>query len=255
MQATSIEPVSEKPKKRTSLWDALLYILCGFGLFTASGWLAGLVLGEQTDTLLFSVWVYVSNILFLGGTALTLGAARGKLSLAEIGLVPPRWRWTWIGVAVGLVLLLLPVRGGLGLLVEYLLNGNMDSLMARSQLIQPEGTTWFSFLLTLLFVGVLVPLSEELFFRGAIYTTLRDHLPVWAAVLISSVIFGLGHADSLGVVAASFVMGVVNAIVFEKTRSIWVPVAIHAANNSLAIILVYLASYLVKMLPAFPALP
>jgi len=34
-----------------------------------------------------------------------------------------------------------------------------------------------------------------------------------------------------------------------------VPVAIHAANNSLAIILVYLAAYLVKLLPALPALP
>jgi len=100
-----------------------------------------------------------------------------------------------------------------------------------------------------------VPISEELFFRGAIFTVLRDHWPVWAAVLISSALFGLGHADSLGVVAASFVMGVVNAIAFEKTRSIWVPVAIHAANNSLAIILVYLAAYLAKMLPALPALP
>jgi membrane protease YdiL (CAAX protease family) len=255
MQATPIEPIPEKTVKRSSLWDVLWYILCGFGLFTVAGLLLGFLMHCKTGSLLYSVLVYVSNVLFLGGTALVMGAGRGKFSLAEIGLVPPRWRWTWLAVAVGLVLLLLPVRGGLGLLVEYLLNGNMDSLMARSQLIQPEGTTWFSFLVTLLFVGILVPLSEELFFRGAIFTTLRDHLPAWAAVLISSTLFGLGHADSLGVVAASFVMGVVNAIVFEKTRSIWVPVAIHAANNSLAIILVYLAAYLVKLLPALPALP
>jgi membrane protease YdiL (CAAX protease family) len=255
MLATPVEPTPEKTVKRSSLWDLLWYILCGFGLFTAAGTLLGLWLHDEAGSLLFSVLVYVSNVLFLGGTARVLGAGRGKFTLAEIGLVPPRWRWTWLAVAVGLVLLLLPMRGGLGLLVEYLLNGNLDSLAARSQLIQPAGTDALSFGLTLLFVGILVPISEELFFRGAIFTVLRDHWPVWAAVLVSSALFGLGHADSLGVVAASFVMGVVNAIAFEKTRSIWVPVAIHAANNSLAIILVYLAAYLAKMLPALPALP
>jgi membrane protease YdiL (CAAX protease family) len=68
-------------------------------------------------------------------------------------------------------------------------------------------------------------------------------------VLISALIFGLGHFDTLGVVAASFVMGVVNALVLEKTRSIWVPVVIHAANNSLAVILVYAAAWLAQLIP------
>jgi len=133
--------------------------------------------------------------------------------------------------------------------VEYLVNGNLESLALRSQIVQPQGAGWLSFVVTLLFVGILVPISEELFFRGAIYTWLRERASMWPAVLISAALFGLGHFDSLGVVAASFVMGAVNAVVFEKTRSIWVPIAIHAANNSLAVILVYLATLLVKMLP------
>lgn len=255
MEAIPTDPINENRARRSNGWDLALYILCGFGLFTLAGGLVGLFLGEQTDSLLYSTLVFLFNVIFLGGTALVMGAGRGKFSLREIGLVPPRWKWSWLALAIALVLLLLPVRGGLGLLVEYLLNGNLDSLTMRSQLILPEGSGWLSFTVTLLFVGILVPLSEELFFRGAIYTWLRDHAPVWVAVLVSSVLFGLGHADSLGVVAASFIMGVVNALVFEKTRSIWVPVAIHAANNSLAVILVYLAALLAKLVPGLQGLP
>ena len=100
MQATPIEPIPEKTVKRSSLWDVLWYILCGFGLFTVAGLLLGFLMHGKTGSLLFSVLVYVSNVLFLGGTALVMGAGRGKFSLAEIGLVPPRWRWTWLAVAV-----------------------------------------------------------------------------------------------------------------------------------------------------------
>ncbi|GAP13757.1 predicted metal-dependent membrane protease [Longilinea arvoryzae] len=249
MEANPIEPRSDTPRRRTNAWDLVIYLVCGFGLFTAAGIVVGYFWGSQTNSLLYSVMVFAFNLVFFGGTALVMGVGRGKFSLEEIGLCPPRWKWSWLGLAVALVVLLLPVRAGLGVLVEYLLRGNLDSLMLRSQLVQPVGADWLSFGVTLLFVGILVPFSEELFFRGAIYSWLRDRSPVWVSVLISAALFGLGHADSLGVVASSFVIGVVNALVFEKTRSIWVPVVIHAANNSLAIILVYLASALVKLMP------
>ncbi len=249
MDAQPIEPKTNPVPRRSNAWDLVIYLVCGFGLFTLAGNVLVYFIGNQTKTLIYSALVFTLNLIFFGGTALVMGAGRGKFSLAEIGLRPPRWKWSWLGLALALVILLLPIRSGLGLLVEYLLKGNLDSLALRSQLVQPVGADWLSFGVTLLFVGILVPFSEELFFRGAIYTWLRDRAPVWVSVLVSAALFGLGHADSLGVVAASFVIGVANALVFEKTRSIWVPVVIHAANNSLAVILVYLASALAKMIP------
>lgn len=249
MEAQPIEPKTSTPPRRSNGWDLVIYLVCGFGLFTLAGIVVGYFWGDQTNNLLYSVLVFTFNLIFFGGSALVMGAGRGKFTLEEIGLRPPRWKWSWLGLSLALVVLLLPIRGALGVLVEYLLRGNLDSLMLRSQLVQPAGADWLSFGVTLVFVGILVPLSEELFFRGAIYTWLRDRSPVWVSVLVSAALFGLGHADSLGVVAASFVIGVVNALVFEKTRSIWVPVVIHAANNSLAVIMVYLAAALAKLLP------
>jgi membrane protease YdiL (CAAX protease family) len=249
MDVQPIEPNPDPPARRSNGWDLLIYIGCGFVLFSLASYAAGYLLKVQTSTLLYSTLIYIFNLIFLGGTALVMGVRRGRFTLEEIGLRPPRWKWAWLWLALGLVILLLPVRAGLGLLVEYLFHGNLDSLSARSQIILPETASWLSFLVTLFFTGILVPFSEELFFRGAIYSWLRDRTPVWVAVLISALIFGLGHFDTLGVVAASFVMGVVNALVLEKTRSIWVPVVIHAANNSLAVILVYLAAWLAQLIP------
>jgi len=250
MDVRSSEPNADNPiVRRSNIWDLAIYLICGFGLFSAAGAVAGKLLGANAKGLLFNSIIFIFNLIFLGGTALVLGAGRGRFTLEQIGLRPVRWKRGWLVLALGLVVLLLPVRGALGLLVEYLVNGNLESLALRSQIVQPQGAGWLSFVVTLLFVGILVPISEELFFRGAIYTWLRERASMWPAVLISAALFGLGHFDSLGVVAASFVMGAVNAVVFEKTRSIWVPIAIHAANNSLAVILVYLATLLVKMLP------
>jgi membrane protease YdiL (CAAX protease family) len=54
-------------------------------------------------------------------------------------------------------------------------------------------------------------------------------------------IFGLGHFDTLGVLISSFIMGIVIAIAYERTKTLWLPVAIHAVTNGGSIILLYLA--------------
>jgi membrane protease YdiL (CAAX protease family) len=41
---------------------------------------------------------------------------------------------------------------------------------------------------------------------------------------------------------------VLNAWLFERTRSIWVPVTVHVVNNGLAFILLYLALAAQKLL-------
>jgi membrane protease YdiL (CAAX protease family) len=105
-------------------------------------------------------------------------------------------------------------------------------------------------LLNLIGAGLLVPIAEELYFRGLLYGWLKTRLGFWLRVLISSAIFGLAHFDSIAVVASSFVLGMVNAVAYEKSKSLWLPIAIHMVTNSAAIILLYLAMVLVQFMPA-----
>jgi hypothetical protein len=65
---------------------------------------------------------------------------------------------------------------------------------------------------------------RELFFRGALSPgspALRCGWPLASAIL------AWPHHDTAAVVAASFVIGLVNAYLFERTRSIWVPITVH----------------------------
>ena len=96
-----------------------------------------------------------------------------------------------------------------------------------------------NFLVSLLIIAVLVPISEELYFRGLLYRWFRLRFRLWPAVLLSSLLFGLAHYDSLAVVISSFVLGVVNALAMERTKSIWVPIVMHAVTNGVAVAVMY----------------
>ena len=86
-------------------------------------------------------------------------------------------------------------------------------------------------------VVVVAPFSEEIFFRGFMFTGLRRRLPFIVAALISASIWGLFHftgAGSWGVVLQLSVFGVILAWLYERTGSIWPTIGVHALNNLLA---------------------
>ncbi|MGQ0604215.1 MAG: lysostaphin resistance A-like protein [Anaerolineales bacterium] len=233
--------------------DLVLYLVGGFGSFLALSIAVGFLAGENRTLALAGAGL--ANFICLAGTVYVFGIRRGRLSWAGLGLFPPRWRWLWLLLIAALTLALLPVRALVALLTLWLVEGNFDSLQARSDLLTPEFSL-IGFTITFLFVGILAPISEELFFRGALYGWLAARYRVWIAVLVSSTLFGLAHFDSLGVVVSSFIMGVMIALVYEYTRSLWAAIAIHVLNNSLAVLLLYAVLALLKLFPQFqPASP
>ena len=87
--------------------------------------------------------------------------------------------------------------------------------------------------------GFAVPFGEELIFRGIFYKMLRERWGVWPGVLISSLVFGAIHGD-LAVGLTAFLLGILLALVFEYSRSLWTSILVHALNNSVKIGLLYL---------------
>ncbi len=84
--------------------------------------------------------------------------------------------------------------------------------------------------------GLVVPLGEELLFRGVGYGALRRYGRVVAAVA-TAVVFALAHGVNV-VFAAALVLGLLNAALYERTRSIWPCVAAHATFNLISFALV-----------------
>lgn len=87
--------------------------------------------------------------------------------------------------------------------------------------------------LTLLAAAVLVPVCEEIMFRGVIFGALWRRVTLWAAVVISAATFAMIHMELVYLLPVG-VLGGVCAVSFARTRSLLVPVGIHVLNNLVA---------------------
>jgi membrane protease YdiL (CAAX protease family) len=92
-------------------------------------------------------------------------------------------------------------------------------------------------LLLAIATGVLLiavaPFAEELFFRGFLYQAFRNSFGVWPGAVLSALIFGAIHFEFFKLVQLA-ILGVILALLFEKTKSLWPPIMLHAVNNALA---------------------
>ena len=88
-------------------------------------------------------------------------------------------------------------------------------------------------------IGVLVPIAEEMVFRGAILRRLLDltgYEKRWIAIVTSAALFGLVHGNMLQGLNA-FVMGLLLGWMYVRTGSIMPGVMFHWVNNSTAVLL------------------
>ncbi|MDX2080035.1 MAG: CPBP family intramembrane glutamic endopeptidase [Terrimicrobiaceae bacterium] len=81
---------------------------------------------------------------------------------------------------------------------------------------------------------VVAPLVEELIYRGCVYGICRQYVGRIPALVFSAVVFAVihGHAPSL---VGLFVLAVALTLLYERTGSLWAPIALHAVFNSLTI--------------------
>lgn len=89
-----------------------------------------------------------------------------------------------------------------------------------------------------LVVGVLAPLGEEIFFRGFAHRVFRARFGLLAGSVASAALFALIHVSPVGLYPI-FLIGLVLAYLYERTGSLAAPFALHAVNNSFAVIVAY----------------
>ncbi len=98
---------------------------------------------------------------------------------------------------------------------------------------------WFVNLWLVLGAAVITPFMEELVFRGLLFERLARKWNTPKAMLISSLIFGLLHAEAwLGAALFGFLM----CLVYYHTRNLWMPIILHIGNNLLVVGMIYFDS-------------
>lgn len=81
------------------------------------------------------------------------------------------------------------------------------------------------------FIGVSVTagIVEETLYRGFLFWYLLQFAPMWTAVIVSSVIFALGHSyQGIGGMLRVFVVGIVAGVLYALSGSIWLVMVAHA---------------------------
>ena len=81
---------------------------------------------------------------------------------------------------------------------------------------------------------VLAPLAEEWMFRGLLFRRLRQFAGRHYAFALSALAFAAIHTNLQGFVVYAW-LGLVFALVLERTGRLWTAIAVHAGNNAFAL--------------------
>ncbi|KAE8672491.1 Detected protein of confused Function [Hibiscus syriacus] len=80
-------------------------------------------------------------------------------------------------------------------------------------------------------VSICAPVWEEIVFRGFLLPSLTKYMPVWCAILVSSVAFALAHFNVQRMLPLIF-LGMVMGVVFARSRNLLPSMLLHSLWNS-----------------------
>ena len=152
---------------------------------------------------------------------------RNKMSIrALIGKIPSDYNW-W---SLALMLVgILAYSIGANVVVMYplsQLDANWLNELLNTQM-SSDSAIWAFIALV-----ILAPLLEEMVFRCLLFTRLTKKWGMPSGMIISSLFFGLLHFP-FNPIGASL-LGIVACVLYVRTRTLWIPIALHAMNNMIA---------------------
>lgn len=98
-----------------------------------------------------------------------------------------------------------------------------------------------NFVLSLIAIGIVGPIFEEILFRGLVFGELRKIAKLPLAILIQALLFGAYHLNAVQGTYA-FLIGLLLGYIYYRSNSIIAPVIIHITINASSVILPQLIS-------------
>lgn len=229
----------ELPFGRVPVWFYRSADLVGVGfvfLVFAGLFVASLGMGPDEAAVL-TPEVLLVNIGFQFGIAgvVAVLALRSVGPRAWLGLRWSSWQWIFL-IAPGAVVLMWVVFGGLQIsgYVEWMESLGVETVQDTVKLLQESKDPLVLGLMGVAAV-IVAPLCEEIVFRGYFYPVMKKFAGVWPAAVCSAMVFAAAHGN-LTALLPLFIFGGLLVFIYEKTGSIWAPVAVHFCFNSATVI-------------------
>jgi membrane protease YdiL (CAAX protease family) len=192
---------------------------------------------QQTTTALSPGALVVSIAFQFAMAGIVLGTVAGRIHPVEwLGL---RWKaWPWLLViAPCSVLGMWAVFGGLHYsgYVEWMESLGAETTQDTVKLLQDSQDPLVLGLMAAAAV-LAAPLCEEIVFRGYLYPVLKRFTGMWPAAIASSLVFACAHGN-LTAALPLFIFGGLLVLLYEKTGSLWTPIAAHFCFNGATVVI------------------
>lgn len=173
--------------------------------------------------------VLISYIMVASGALLVL-----YLSIRRFFPLPENWfrfRGTdgWFLWGFGGYCAALPIVVVVSLINQQLWHGQGGSNPLLQLALESQDTVALGMFFST--AAIAAPIFEELLFRGFLLPSLTRYVPVWGAIVLSSLLFAIAHL-SLSEILPLTALGIVLGIVYTRSRNLLAPMLLHSLWNS-----------------------
>lgn len=114
----------------------------------------------------------------------------------------------------------------------------MSNLAFMSEAYQESSQAAYAipFVLQILCMGIIIPITEELIFRGVLYRRFREKSTFFPAALAVSLLFGWSHGNIVQLIYGVG-LGMLLVYVYEKYGSLKAPILLHVTANLVSIMI------------------
>jgi uncharacterized protein len=125
---------------------------------------------------------------------------------------------------------------GIGLLIGAGLYATCELILMMLGIYRIDGLNSLNFMIPAIAMALSSGVYEELLFRGVLYRSVETWFGSWAALAVSSLVFGLTHlinpeATLEGALFIAIEAGILLAAAFMLTRRLWLSMGFHVAWN------------------------
>lgn len=215
-------------KKTTNIWSVLYPIVLYYLISSMAFFGMTILFGESDDIYM------LKQLVSSGSTIPFLLSLKKQDAYAEEVVFGKIKKWPIVqAVSVGAMVFVAMATFGIAL-NNFIA---MTPLVQISAGFQNVNKSFFGgeVILTILASCVVVPIAEELLFRGVILKRCSVMVGERLGIIFSALLFGVIHVNIVQFLYAA-VLGLLLAVFVCKTRRVWVAVLGHAAANLMAIL-------------------
>jgi len=193
------------------------------------------LINESILSTIFSVVIYLLAIVIIIGIPWLV--KKYKTTIEELGFLRlPSWMDILITPA-GLIVYV--ISSAIISLIFFKIFPGMNINQAQ-EVGFSDLTQKYQYILAFITLVIVTPIAEETLFRGYLFGKLKKyHIPVWIAMIVTSVLFGAIHGQ-WNLAIDTFVLSMVMCLLRQITGNLWAPILLHMVKNGIAYYILFI---------------